>query len=205
MLCLHMAALIQELLQYFHWENLDHLSYSLDSAPSNLFSALKEHLSGHRFQSGEDVETAVTGWLYAQDTTFCRKGIKTLLLWLDKCLSYCHSDYIEKWGIHHGTLCPNNFYCWSKLTFGMILKLKCLCIMGVTGRSRVNEDSLLSLSYVLRSSTFMNGSSSDWLLSPKWAFTKQRLFQICNKGVNIFCRKFIWSESCANISEIIFE
>lgn len=55
-----------------HSEHLDHLPYSLDLAPGDfdLLPALKKYLGGHRFKSDEDVDTAVTGWLYVQDTTF---------------------------------------------------------------------------------------------------------------------------------------
>ncbi|GBM04018.1 hypothetical protein AVEN_99900-1 [Araneus ventricosus] len=44
----------------------------LDLAPSDyhLFSTLKEHLGGYRFQSDEDVKTAVSCCLNRQDTTF---------------------------------------------------------------------------------------------------------------------------------------
>jgi histone-lysine N-methyltransferase SETMAR len=93
----HIATAIQQLLQRFRWTVLEHLPYSPDLAPSDLhlFPALKDHLSGHKFSSDNDVKTAVTKWLKSQGTEFYEAGINKLVPRQDKCLSL-GGDYVEK-------------------------------------------------------------------------------------------------------------
>ncbi|KAG5330336.1 SETMR methyltransferase, partial [Acromyrmex heyeri] len=60
----HVAASTTALLNQFSWDVLTHPPYSPDLAPSDyhLFTKLKESLAGKRFQSDEEVQTAVTNW-----------------------------------------------------------------------------------------------------------------------------------------------
>jgi len=62
----------QQLLQCFKWTIFKHLPYRQDLALSDLhlFPALKDHLSGHKLASDDDMKTAVTRWLKSQGTEF---------------------------------------------------------------------------------------------------------------------------------------
>ena len=93
----HVATETQQLLQRFKWTILEHPPYSPDLAPSDfhLFLALKDHLSGHKFTSDDDVKTAVTRWLKSQGAEFYETGINKLVPRLDKCLNL-GGDYVEK-------------------------------------------------------------------------------------------------------------
>jgi hypothetical protein len=53
----------------------------------HLLPALKDHLSGHRFANGDDVETAVMRLLKSQVTEFYEAGINKLVPRVDRCLS----------------------------------------------------------------------------------------------------------------------
>lgn len=76
---------------------MEHPPYSPDLALSDfhLFSALKDHLSGHRFAGDKDVKTAVMKWLKSQDTEFYEAGINELVPQLDKCINL-GGEYVEK-------------------------------------------------------------------------------------------------------------
>jgi hypothetical protein len=54
---------------------LEHAAYSPDLAPSNyhLFPALKDHFGGNKFQSDNDVKTAVIQQLQLQGTDFAQQ------------------------------------------------------------------------------------------------------------------------------------
>ena len=93
----HSAKMIQQFLQYFWWEFLEHPVYSPDLVPSDyhLFPALKNHLSGHKFQNDDDVKIAVTWWLYLQDTDCYQKGNEGLVPQYNRCLN-CGRDYLDK-------------------------------------------------------------------------------------------------------------
>jgi histone-lysine N-methyltransferase SETMAR len=93
----HSAKATQELLQQFQWTILQHPAYSPDLAPSDyhLFPALKQYLSSQRFESDDDVTTAVKQWLCRQGTDFYHEGIEKLVVRYDKCLNL-FGDYVEK-------------------------------------------------------------------------------------------------------------
>ena len=95
--CPHAATVTQQNLECFKWTIIDHPPYSPDLAPSDfhLFPALKEHLSGQRFSTDDDIKSAVTKWLNAQGTDFYRVDIEKLVPRLDKCLNK-NGDYVEK-------------------------------------------------------------------------------------------------------------
>jgi hypothetical protein len=61
----------------------------------HLFTALKDHLSGHKFVSDNGMKTAVTRWLKSQGTEFYKAGINKLVPQLDKCLNL-GGDYVVK-------------------------------------------------------------------------------------------------------------
>ena len=68
----------QQLLQCLKWTILEHLPYRPDLALSDLhlFSSLNDHLSGHKLASGDDMKTAVTGWLKLKGMKFYEAQIK---------------------------------------------------------------------------------------------------------------------------------
>jgi histone-lysine N-methyltransferase SETMAR len=55
---------VQNLVQRWGWEVLAHPPYSPDLTPCDywLFSRVKKHLQGKRFQSEDDINTAVTAF-----------------------------------------------------------------------------------------------------------------------------------------------
>ncbi|GFG40601.1 hypothetical protein Cfor_06638, partial [Coptotermes formosanus] len=61
----HTTQQSQNLLRKFGWKPLNHRPYSpnLVSSDFQLFRALKEQLSGHRFTCDEDVKRATVTWL----------------------------------------------------------------------------------------------------------------------------------------------
>jgi len=68
----------QLLLHCFKWTILKHLPNRPDLAMSDLhlFPALKDHLSGHKLASDDDMKTVVTRWLKSQGTEFYKAQIK---------------------------------------------------------------------------------------------------------------------------------
>ncbi|GBM06845.1 hypothetical protein AVEN_173600-1 [Araneus ventricosus] len=60
-----------------------------------LFPKLKEHLSGTRFSSDSDVETAAEYWLNGKGRDFCQAGLNKLVLLSYKCLNR-FGDHVEK-------------------------------------------------------------------------------------------------------------
>jgi hypothetical protein len=62
----------QGLLQNCCWAKVDYELYSMDLAPSHfhLSLALKQHLSGYRFNCNEDVKCATINWLTQQGYMF---------------------------------------------------------------------------------------------------------------------------------------
>ncbi|XP_011049295.1 PREDICTED: histone-lysine N-methyltransferase SETMAR-like [Acromyrmex echinatior] len=77
----HVAASTTALLNQFSWDVLTHPPYSPDLAPSDyhLFTKLKESLAGKRFQSDEEVQTAVTNWTKELAGSFYAEGISKLV------------------------------------------------------------------------------------------------------------------------------
>jgi hypothetical protein len=78
-----------QLLQRSRWAIFEHPPYSPDLAPIDfhLFSALKDHFSGHRF-ANDDVKIAVTRWLKSQGTEFNKAQINKPVPRLGKCLNF---------------------------------------------------------------------------------------------------------------------
>jgi hypothetical protein len=58
---------MQQLLQSFNWEGLDHSAHSPNLAHSdfNLFLHLKKHLTGQKVYGDEEVKNEGTTWLRA--------------------------------------------------------------------------------------------------------------------------------------------
>jgi len=94
---LHSAALTQDLIISFTWEQMDHPPYSPDLAPSDyhLFLHLKKFLGGKRFDDDNDLKDAVQKWLTSQVAAFYEEGIQKLVPRYDKCLNN-GSEYVEK-------------------------------------------------------------------------------------------------------------
>ena len=93
----HSAAQTQDLITSFKWEQMDHLLYSPDLAPSDyrLFLHLKKFLGGKRFDDGDDLKDAVQKWLTSQAAAFYEEGVQKLVPCYDKCLNN-GGEYVEK-------------------------------------------------------------------------------------------------------------
>ena len=93
----HTAALTQNLITSFGWEQIDHPPYSPDLAPSDfhLFLHLKKFLAGQRFENDDDLKDAVKKWLTSQAAAFYEEGVQKLVPRYDKCLNN-GGDYVEK-------------------------------------------------------------------------------------------------------------
>ncbi|KAG5305603.1 SETMR methyltransferase, partial [Acromyrmex insinuator] len=93
----HVAASTTALLNQFSWDVLTHPPYSPDLAPSDyhLFTKLKESLAGKRFQSDEEVQTAVTNWTKELAGSFYAEGISKLVSRYTKCIEI-DGNYVEK-------------------------------------------------------------------------------------------------------------
>ena len=93
----HSAAQTQDLLTSFKWEQMDHLPYSPDLAPSDfhLFLHLKKFLGGKRFDDDDELKDAVQKWLTLQAAAFYGEGIQKLVPHYDKCLNNS-GEYLEK-------------------------------------------------------------------------------------------------------------
>jgi histone-lysine N-methyltransferase SETMAR len=92
----HMSAKSQAAIRQCGFQQLNHLPYSPDLAPSDyfLFRVMKKSLRGKRFSSDEEVE-AVTTWFEEQPKDFFSRGIKSLQQNWAKCIELL-GDYIEK-------------------------------------------------------------------------------------------------------------
>lgn len=79
------------------FELMAHPPYSPDLAPSDfyLFPKLKECLRGNKFNSDDEVMTAVEEFFCDQNPEFFEKGITMLEHRWNKCLQV-HGDYVEK-------------------------------------------------------------------------------------------------------------
>ena len=88
---------MQQLLQSFNWDVLDHSTHSPDLATSNfhLFLHLKKHLAGQKFHEDKGLKIEVTTWLHAQAADFYDIGLQKLVPRLNKCLEK-GVDYVEK-------------------------------------------------------------------------------------------------------------
>jgi hypothetical protein len=68
--------------------------------------ALKDHLSGHRFASDDDVKTAVMRLFKSQGTEFYEAGINELIPRVDKCLIVSGTMLKNKVVNIDNTCCP---------------------------------------------------------------------------------------------------
>lgn len=93
----HVANSVREKLQRYQWEILEHPAYSPDLAPSDfhLFGAMKKFLGGQKFDTHDDVKSAVRHWLMQQPTEFYARGIFNLVHRWDKCINV-NGSYVEK-------------------------------------------------------------------------------------------------------------
>lgn len=93
----HTANDTQTLVRQFRWEQFDHPPYSPDLAPSDyhLFQHMKRELAGKRFETDDEVKTAVDLWLHSMAGTFYEEGINKLITRYDKCLNI-GGNYVEK-------------------------------------------------------------------------------------------------------------
>jgi histone-lysine N-methyltransferase SETMAR len=89
----HTARTTQNRIQELQWELLEHLSYSLDLAPSDfhLFGPNENHLGGKRFADDRKVETEVWKWVRQQSKGFYAAMVKR---W-GKCINF-GGGYVEK-------------------------------------------------------------------------------------------------------------
>jgi transposase len=87
---------VQNLVQSWGWEVLAHPPYSPDLAPCDywLFSHVKEHLRGKRFDSEDDINAAVTASLKRPSKDEYRAAIDRLPRRWEKCVDSA-GDYIE--------------------------------------------------------------------------------------------------------------
>lgn len=93
----HVARQTVDLLQNFGWNVITHPPYSPDLAPSDyhLFPKLKEHLSGRRFCSDDEVKDEVLRFLKGMAASWYDMGIIKLPQRLQKCIDR-NGDYVEK-------------------------------------------------------------------------------------------------------------
>jgi hypothetical protein len=93
----HTAGKTRETIEKMSWEILEHHPHNPDLAPSDfhLFGNLKEHLSGKRFASDQEVENETRNSFTNLDSNFYAEGILKLVSHWDKCLNQ-FGDYVEK-------------------------------------------------------------------------------------------------------------
>jgi hypothetical protein len=87
---------VQNLVQRWSWEVLEHPLYSPDLTPCDywLFPCVKEHLQGKRFESEDNINTAVTASLKHLSKDKYRAVIHRLPHRWEKCVDSA-GDYIE--------------------------------------------------------------------------------------------------------------
>ena len=93
---MHKSRVAQEAIHKCKFEQLNHLPYSPDLAPSDyyLFRNLKSHLRGTRFWD-DDLKAATETWFEDQIDDFYFKGIDCLKEKWAKCIEV-KGGYIEK-------------------------------------------------------------------------------------------------------------
>ena len=80
---------------------LSHSPYSHDLAPSDfyLFTHLKKHLCGNRFNTKDELKEAVTNWLHEKPSGFYEEVFLELIHRWKTCVMV-DGSYIEKWNLH---------------------------------------------------------------------------------------------------------
>lgn len=93
----HVARATADLLNQFGWDIITHPPYSPDLAPCDyhLFTHLKEHLGGMRFDDDDEVKDEVKRYLNDMAASFYDTGILKLPQRLEKCIER-NGDYVEK-------------------------------------------------------------------------------------------------------------
>jgi hypothetical protein len=93
---LHTAAVTQDLIATFGWEQFDHPPYNPDLAPSDfhVFLHLKTFLGGRWFHDDEVKEATIT-WFASQAASFYDTGIQKPVPRYDKCLNN-GGNYVQK-------------------------------------------------------------------------------------------------------------
>jgi histone-lysine N-methyltransferase SETMAR len=93
----HTATKTQDLIKTFGSEQIDHLPYSPELAPSDfhVFLHLKNFLGGRRLLEDDDVKEDVNTWFSSQAASFYDAGIQKLVPRYDKCLNK-GGNYVEK-------------------------------------------------------------------------------------------------------------
>ena len=93
----HVSQQTKDLIAKFGWYILQHAPYSPDLAPSDfhLFPKLKQHLSGQRFETDEELQEAVTTFLNGLAADFFAAGFQNWITRQQKCVQKS-GDYVEK-------------------------------------------------------------------------------------------------------------
>jgi hypothetical protein len=93
----HTAAITQDLIATFRWEQFDHPPFSRDLAPSDfhVFLHLKTFRGGWRFHDDDEVKEDVNTWFASQGASFYNTGIQKLVPRYDMCLNN-GGNYVEK-------------------------------------------------------------------------------------------------------------
>jgi hypothetical protein len=93
----HTAAVMQDLIATFGWEQFDHPPYRPDLAPSDfhVFLHLKTFVGGRRFYGDNEVKEAVNTWSASQAASFYGAGIQKPVPRYDKRLNN-GENYDEK-------------------------------------------------------------------------------------------------------------
>ena len=93
----HSAKVTQAALKKCKFQQLRHLAYSHDLAPSDfyLFRLLKKALRERCFSCDEEVQGAAEDWLEGQSKDFSLQGLQSLPLKWAQCIGMS-DDYIEK-------------------------------------------------------------------------------------------------------------
>jgi len=93
----HTSRQTTELIAQFRWKVVPHPPYSLDLAKSDyhLFPKLKDHLSGMKFQSDDEVKEEVTKFLNGLAAEFFVEVRQKWIVRLQKCIDRDRDD-VEK-------------------------------------------------------------------------------------------------------------
>ena len=93
----HKSLVAMSAVHDYGFELIDHPSYSPDLAPSDyfLFPNLKKHLAGKRYESDDDVISAVEDFFEGQEENFYATGIRALQHRWKKCVDR-RGNYVEK-------------------------------------------------------------------------------------------------------------
>lgn len=93
----HKSTVAMATIHHCGYKLIEHPPYSPDLAPSDyhLFPNLKKNLSGKKFQTDDEVKSAVNEFFDCMDKSFFFNGIKSLQHRWTKCVEL-RGDYVEK-------------------------------------------------------------------------------------------------------------